>query len=75
MPVRTQEEIIQEMDVTHAAYFNCLLDHSLTMLTLVRMRQLEAELIAVLRDKYAAYHLEHLSYMTAWYNFRQAKGI
>jgi hypothetical protein len=48
--VRTKEAVIADMDDTHAAYFDCLLDHDKTMLTLQRMRQLEQELIAVMRS-------------------------
>jgi hypothetical protein len=70
--VRSQEEILADIDAAHSAYFACLLDHQLTMTTLVRMRELEQELITVMGDRHEAWHLEYLSYMQAWHDFRQA---
>jgi hypothetical protein len=71
--VRKKEAIIADMDDTHAYYFNCLTEHDKTMLTLQHMKELEQELIAAMGDKYEAYHLEHQSYMQAWYNFKETK--
>jgi hypothetical protein len=67
--MRTQVEILQDIAETHKQYFKYLADHTAFMQILIKLRQLEQELIEVVGNKHDAYHLEHISYMAAMDEF------